>query len=154
MDIKAAKFTNNLIYVVAGAMKKILYNSIGGISLSLGIVGAFLPLLPSTCFILLAAWAFAKSSPAFHAWLMYKSPFAQSIQDWQQHRLIPIRVKWIATISIVASYSITLVLIENVYVLAALGAGLLALLGYLLSKPASIESTTYQHTPELHRPVI
>ncbi len=135
-------------------MKKILYNTIGSISLSLGIVGAFLPLLPSTCFVLLAAWAFAKSSPVFHSWLIHESPFAQSIQDWQQHRIIPKRVKWIATISIIASYSITVALIENVFVLAALGGGLLALLGYLLSKPASIESLTYRHTPELHRPVI
>ena len=135
-------------------MTKILYNTIGGISLGLGIVGAFLPLLPSTCFVLLAAWAFAKSSPAFHSWLVYTSPFAQSIQDWQQHRIIPKKVKWIATVSILASYSITVVLIKNVYVIAALSVGLLALLGYLLFKPASIDSLNYQHSPELHRPVI
>lgn len=134
-------------------MKKIIYNTIGGISLSLGIVGAFLPLLPSTCFILLASWAFAKSSPTFHAWLYYKSPFAKSIQDWQQHRVIPSRVKWIAAASITVSYSITVLFVENAYVLFAVGMGLLSLLTYLFSKPGQVQQVTYQQIPELHQPI-
>jgi len=134
-------------------MKKIIYNTIGGVSLSLGIVGAFLPLLPSTCFVLLASWAFTKSSPTFHAWLYYKSPFAKSIQDWQQHRVIPTRVMWIAAASITASYSITVILVENTYVLFAVGIGLLSLLAYLFSKPGQVQHVTYQQTPGLHQPI-
>ncbi len=117
-------------------MKKILYNLIGCSSLSLGIIGVFLPLLPSTCFILLSTWAFAKSSPRLHNWLYYQSPFAQSIQDWQQHRVIPTKVKWIATASITASYAFTLLFIDNMYSIIGLGAGLLILLAYLFSKPS------------------
>ena len=117
-------------------MKKIIYNIVGSVSLSLGIAGAFLPLLPSTCFILLATWAFAKSSPRFHAWLYYNSPFSQSIQDWQQHRIIPIKVKWMATLSILVSYLITLLIVDNQYVLTVVGTGLLILIAYLLSKPS------------------
>jgi uncharacterized membrane protein YbaN (DUF454 family) len=134
-------------------MKKIIYNTIGGVSLSLGIVGAFLPLLPSTCFILLSTWAFAKSSPRFYAWLYYKSPFAQSIQDWQQNQAIPTRVKWIAAISMATSYSIT-VLVDNIYVLSGVEIGLLCLTAYLLSKPNREQEFTYQQTSELHQPAI
>ncbi|QMU61999.1 MAG: DUF454 family protein [Gammaproteobacteria bacterium] len=135
-------------------MKKIIYNTIGAASLSLGIVGAFLPLLPTTCFVLLATWAFAKSSPSIHAWLYYKSPFARSIQEWQEHRVIPTKVKWIATSSIVASYSLTLLFVENIYVLCGVGVGLLCLIAYLLSKPGNIQVVTYRQLPELHQPVI
>jgi len=135
-------------------MKKIIYNTIGGVSFSLGIVGAFLPLLPSTCFILLATWAFAKSSPRFHTWLYYKSPFAQSIHDWQQHRIIPKRVKWIAAISITTSYSITMLFVDNIYVLTVVGIRLLGLTTYLFSKPIRAQEITYQQTSELHQQAI
>lgn len=140
-------------------MKKIMYNTIGGVSLSLGILGAFLPLLPSTCFALLAAWAFAKSSPAFHAWLYHKSPFAKSIQNWQQHRVIPNKVKWIAAVSMTTSILITAMFVENVYVVSGIGIGMLAVLAFLLSKsskPAStIENqTTYSPLSGFRQPVI
>jgi len=135
-------------------MRNFLYKAIGSISLGLGILGAFLPLLPTTCFILLASWAFAKSSPTIHAWLYYKSPFAKSIQDWQQHRIIPTRVKWIACTSITASYLVTLLLVDNLYILATVGMGLLVLITYLLSKPSSVQTTTYQLIPVLHQLVI
>lgn len=134
-------------------MNKIIYNIVGGASLSLGIIGAFLPLIPSTCFILLATWAYSKSSPTFHAWLYYKSPFAKSIQDWQQYRVIPTKVKWIAAVSIAVSYSITMLFIENVYVLFTVGISLLGLLAYLFSKPGQVQHVTYQPLPELHQPV-
>jgi len=135
-------------------MKKIIYNTIGSVSLSLGIIGAFLPLLPSTCFVLLASWAFAKSSPTFHAWLYYKSPFAGSIQAWQQHRIIPTGVKWIATSSIVISYMITFLLVNNVYVLSGLAVGFIGLIIYLLSKPSYVEKVICQQSPVLHQPII
>ena len=136
-------------------MKILIYNCIGGISLALGLLGVFLPLLPSTCFILLATWAFSKSSPVFHSWLLHKSPFSNSIQSWQQHRIIPVKVKWIATISILASYTITLVFVTNTHILVVLGFGLLGLLAFILSKPGEITfETSDQPYPELHQRVI
>ena len=117
-------------------MKKIIYGTIGSVSLGLGIVGAFVPLLPSTCFALLAAWSFAKSSLTFHIWLCYKSPFATSIQNWQKYRFVPSKVKWIAATSMTVSFIITAVLVDNAYVLTAIGVGMLSVLIFLLTKPS------------------
>ena len=136
-----------------------MYNTIGGVSLSLGILGAFLPLLPSTYFALLAAWAFAKSSPAFHTWLYQKSPFAKSIQNWQQHRVIPNKVKWIAAASMTTSFLITAMVVENVYIVSGIGVGMLALLIFLFSKPSNPASKVenqiiYSPLSEFRQPVI
>lgn len=136
-------------------MKTLIYNSIGGIALVLGVLGVFLPLLPSTCFILLATWAFSKSSPVFHNWLLNKSPFSDSIRNWQQYQIIPVKIKWIASISIVASYAVTLLIVNNAYILMALGVGLLGLLAFILSKPGEISfESNVQQYPELHQRVI
>jgi len=69
-------------------VKVFILRIVGTLSLALGVVGAFLPLLPSTCFILLSAWSFSKSSPRFHNWLVTQSPFSQSITNWHQHRVV------------------------------------------------------------------
>ena len=70
---------------------------IGWIAFGLGILGIFLPLLPTTPFLLLAALCFSKSSDRLHAWLL-RSPFAgQIIRDWQEKKVIPLRAKVTAT---------------------------------------------------------
>ena len=134
-------------------MKRYFFNTLGSISFSLGILGVFLPLIPTTCFILLASWAFAKSSPTFNNWLVYQSPFSNSIQNWNRFGIIPTHVKVIASVSIVMSFSIAILVVENIYLLAGLGITLLAVLAFIFSKPGKIEFTIYQQLPELHQPV-
>lgn len=67
--------------------------AVGCISLLLGIAGIFLPLLPTTPFVLLTAWCFYQSSEAFHAWLVQHRTFGPIIRDWQQRRAISRRSK-------------------------------------------------------------
>ncbi|MFK7794038.1 MAG: YbaN family protein [Gammaproteobacteria bacterium] len=120
-------------------MKILILKLIGGVSLVLGVLGAFLPLLPSTCFMLLATWAFSKSSPRFHDWLYYHSPFSESIQNWQQHHVIPQKVKVLASASMITSFVITAMIVSNVVVLVLLGVGMIALLAYLLTRPGEVD---------------
>ena len=137
-------------------MRKLFYNIFGMASLGLGILGVFLPLLPTTCFVLLASWCFAKSSPRFHAWLYYKSPFAESIQNWQQHRIVPYKVKWLATVSLTVSFTISAILIQNLIVLLLIAAGMIALLSYLFTCPSVLrekKEATFACTQELHLPI-
>ncbi|WP_257174037.1 YbaN family protein [Colwellia sp. M166] len=67
---------------------------------ALAFVGAFLPLLPTTPFLLIAAACFAKSSPRMHKMLLANKVFGPMIYHWQQSRSIPKRAKIMALSSI------------------------------------------------------
>jgi uncharacterized membrane protein YbaN (DUF454 family) len=132
-------------------VKNLILKFIGSISLVLGMLGALLPLLPSTCFILLAAWAFSQSSPQFHHWMYYRSPFSNTIQSWQQHRVIASKVKAVATLSLVSSFAITAMVIQNLMLLSILGSGMIALLVYLLTRSSDVDNKIMNlHSCESH----
>ena len=80
---------------------KVLFLSIGFLSLGLGIVGIFLPLLPTTPFLILSAICFSKASPRLHHWLLSHPKFGPSIVAWQTRRVIPLKAKLLATVLLV-----------------------------------------------------
>lgn len=77
---------------------KWLYLGIGWSSFALGVAGIFLPLLPTTPFMLLAAFCFSRSSPRLHAWIMSHPRVGETIREWQEKRAIRLRAKVLATI--------------------------------------------------------
>ena len=81
------------------------YKLLGITCVVLGTIGLFLPLMPTTVFILIAAWAFSRSSPALLNWLLNNPWFGQCIRDWQEHHAMPIRAKVIALLMLTASYA-------------------------------------------------
>ena len=70
----------------------------GAASLATGIVGIFLPLLPTTPFVLLAAFCFARGSQRCEAWLLQHPRFGPMVRDWRADRAIPLRAKQLATL--------------------------------------------------------
>jgi len=72
---------------------RIILIIVGTISLTLGFIGAFLPLLPTTPFVLLSAYLFAQSSPKLHNWLLNNKIFGKYIRDYKENKSIPLRVK-------------------------------------------------------------
>jgi uncharacterized protein len=71
--------------------------------IGLAVAGAFLPVLPTTPFVLLAAACFARSSPRFHRWLLEHRLFGPLIRDWQAHGTIPLKTKRFAIALLVLS---------------------------------------------------
>lgn len=69
------------------------------LSLGVGIVGIFVPGLPTTVFVLISAWAAARSSSRFHHWLESHRLFGRMLRNWRQHGSISRAAKWGASIS-------------------------------------------------------
>ena len=69
---------------------------VGSVSLVLGILGTFLPMLPTTPFLLLSAAAWVKASPSLYEWLINHRVFGEYIRNFREYRAIPLRVKIIS----------------------------------------------------------
>ncbi len=94
-------------------MKKIALMTLGFISLGLAVLGAILPVMPTTCFVLMAAACFAKSSPRFYNWLLNSSLFGPIIRNWQSSRSMPKRAKIMAITTIIMSGGLSIYLISS-----------------------------------------
>ena len=77
-------------------------------SLGVGILGIFIPGLPTTVFVLIAAWAAARGSERLHRWLLSHRRFGPAIHDWQAHGAVGRRAKWLATWTMLACAGILL----------------------------------------------
>jgi uncharacterized membrane protein YbaN (DUF454 family) len=77
-------------------MRRLLWLCLGWLALGLGLLGVVLPILPTTPFMLVAAAAFAKSSPRFHRWLVEHPTFGPPVRDWRAHGAISRRAKVLA----------------------------------------------------------
>ena len=79
---------------------KIFLIIVGLISLGLGVLGIFLPMLPTTPFLLLSAAVWLKASPSLYEWLLNHKVFGEYIRNFREYRAIPLRVK-IVSVSLV-----------------------------------------------------
>ena len=78
------------------SLRQALLVAAGLLALGLGLIGVVLPGLPTTPFVLLAAACFARASPRLHRWLTHHRFLGPMVRDWEAHRSLPLRVKWIA----------------------------------------------------------
>lgn len=75
---------------------KIIFIISGSIALALGIMGIFMPLLPTTPFLLLAAALFFRSSPRLYEWLLNQKRLGPYIRNFREYKAIPLRAKIIS----------------------------------------------------------
>lgn len=103
---------------------------------ALGIIGAFLPVLPTTPFLILAATLFARSSPRFERWLLEHPRYGQPLIDWRREGAISRNAK-IASVSLM-SLSFVIVLVfgpESLWLKLLIGAILLASAAFVVTRP-------------------
>jgi uncharacterized membrane protein YbaN (DUF454 family) len=112
-----------------------LWIALGGLSVALGIAGIFLPLLPTTPFMLLAAFAFARSSPRLHGWLVAHPRFGPAIEDWRRHGAVSRRAKRYAVAAMAAALAIGWAGGFGVTVLAVQAAVLALVALFVLTRP-------------------
>lgn len=83
--------------------RRVLLIAFGWLFVGLAFLGALLPVLPTTPFLLLACGCFARSSPAANRWLLRSPLFGPLLLDWQRHRGVRPHVKWTAIVTILAA---------------------------------------------------
>ena len=81
---------------------RILYIALGCVSLTLGVIGIFLPLLPTTVFLLISAWSWARSSERFYIWLISNKVLGSYIRNYrdekgvtQRQRILTLAFLWL-----------------------------------------------------------
>jgi uncharacterized membrane protein YbaN (DUF454 family) len=80
-----------------------LWRLLALLALATGLVGLALPVLPTVPFLILAAWAAGKSSPALERWLLTHPRHGPHIRAWRERGTVPRRAKWFATLAMIAS---------------------------------------------------
>ena len=90
------------------AVIRYLLIGLGWFFVLLGVIGAFLPLLPTTVFLILAAFFFARSSPRFHQMLLNNRYFGPGLQQWERDRSVTRETKRRATTLIILAFSISI----------------------------------------------
>lgn len=85
-----------MVHQVRSRGLRLGYMAFGWLMVALGFIGAILPVMPTTVFLILAAWAFGRGSPRFEGWLLAHPTFGPVLRDWRANGRVSRRVKYIA----------------------------------------------------------
>ncbi len=105
-----------------------VYIGLGWLSLALGIIGVVTPILPTTPFILLSGFCFARGSERFYAWIMAHKYFGPMIRAFRDEKRIPLKAKILATAMIIVTMTTTAVIVRKpvaIIGMASVGVGVI-----------------------------
>ena len=124
-------------------MKRIILISLGWLCVGLGFVGVFVPGIPTTIFLIIALWAFTKSSEKLRYWLLNHKRFGPILNNWQEHKVVPRRAK----ILMVVLMSLAVILFYYSSQSLILTIGLIIILVsvaiYVISLPSKVPENSY-----------
>ena len=115
--------------------RNLFYLLFAYLCVGLGFIGAFLPLLPTTPFLLLAAWAAPKGSPALHRWLYEHPQFGAVLIAWEQKRAVSTRAKWAACVLMGLSWVIMYVQVGGWILPTITGVLFVVISAFLITRP-------------------
>ena len=84
-------------------MKTLFWRSLVVIFVILGFIGALLPGMPTTVFLILAAWAASKGWPQVDQWLLNHPKYGHTIRAWRENGTVPRKAKWWASVMMLVS---------------------------------------------------
>lgn len=136
--------------VVRNPVARALLLALGFVSVGTAIAGVFIPVIPTTGPVLLAGFAFSKSSERFDRWLVNHRWFGPIIRDWRAGLGFTVRAKVIAVVAIVASFGLTLtVAITSLGGRIAMIALALAISVFVVSRPTKRPGVPGEAVPVL-----
>lgn len=118
--------------LVTARWLRYVFISVGVISLLLGIIGVVTPVLPTTPFILLSGYCFARGSERFHDWILAHRYFGPMIRAFRDEKRIPRKAKIFATAMIALTMSVTAIFfVKKVYAIVAMASVGVAVVTYI-----------------------
>ena len=116
---------------------RLIYLAVGWVCTGLGIIGAFLPVMPTTPFLLVAVWAFSRSSPRLKAWLYHHPRYGETIRDWFEHGAVGNRIKIFAIVTMSMSVPIAYVFTQSLTLVAIHTTAVVLIAIFLISRPST-----------------
>ena len=134
--------------IFKGHIKRAGFATLGILFFAVGVIGVFLPVLPTTPFMLLALWAFSNSSKRLHDYIWHHKRYGPLVRAWKEHGAIPLRAK-ISAIAVMMVSATFMVFFSGAPLWGLLAALTLMLVGaaFILSRP-----TLQRPLPEQAKP--
>lgn len=116
--------------------KRVGLVALGVLMLALGVIGAFVPVMPTTIFLILAAWCFGRSSPRIEAWMLNHPSFGPTLRAWRQYGAVPRKAKILAGLGMASGYGLFFVGAKPEPLLAVAVAAFVAVVAiYVTTRP-------------------
>jgi uncharacterized protein len=115
--------------------RRLAYLCLAYSCVGLGAAGILLPLLPTTPFLLVAAWAAPKGSTRLETWLHHHPHFGPPLRAWHEQRAVPKRAKWLACLLLLSSWIILLLTTTSPVVSVITGLLFLSVAAFLITRP-------------------
>lgn len=118
-----------------GPVARGAYRAVGALAMALAAAGVVLPGLPTTPFLLIALWAFTRGAPEWADRLRAHPRYGPLLRNWEERRAIPPAGKAAAAAGMAGSWTLLAFTAENLILVSAVGAGLVCVFAYVVTRP-------------------
>jgi len=124
-------------------MKRTILISLGLLCVGLGFVGVFVPGIPTTIFLIIALWAFTKSSEKLRHWLLNHKRFGPILNNWQEHKVVPRRAKILMVVLMSLAVILFYYSLQSLILTIGLIIILVSVAIYVISLPSKVPENSY-----------